>query len=168
MSTSDFQIREANPGDLPDILFGLKSLASDMGDSFKATPKTISQALFGTAAHSFVLLSGASGNTQGIVHGSPFLSTTLGCTCIYVSDLWVARASRGQSLGRQLLISAAHCGNARWHATGLVLNVYEDNTAAKTFYQHLGFEMHQPERRAALTGAALSSLINRGSDESVC
>ncbi|MFK7890905.1 MAG: N-acetyltransferase family protein [Granulosicoccus sp.] len=158
MQASEFSIREAVPDDLQDILTGLKALASDLGDPYKAAPDTIREALFGPAAHSNAMLAGKTGHTLGIVLFSPFVSTTLGGTCIYVSDLWVAQSTRGKSLGRQLLAATARSAHARWQATAMILTVYEDNEAAIHFYRQLGFEIHQKDRRAALTGPRLLSL----------
>lgn len=167
MSDSDPVIRRACPDDLQSIMFGLKALAADLGDPFNATQETIRESLFGPAAHSQALLATGSPITLGIALCSPLVSTTLGCSCIYVSDLWVEQTARGQSLGRQLLATAAREGRLRWQANAIVLNIYEENSSARDFYEHLGFKIHNRERRAALTGAALRSLDIQDNDESL-
>lgn len=162
MSASDGEIRLARPEDLPLVMTALAGLARDLGDPFNATDQMISAALFGPAAHSVALFSSDGETPRGIVLFSPFVSTVLGQSCIYVSDLWVAQAARGQSLGRYLLAAAAREGAARWQARALYLNVYNESLQSIAFYRHLGFEIRDTDKRASLTGDALEALTPAG------
>jgi len=159
MCVSDPVIREARSDDLPNIMFALQSLAAELGEPFKATAETLQQALFGSASHSLAFVANISNNIVGIAFCGPYVSTTLGCTCIFISDLWVASSVRGQSIGRHLLEAAVSKGKERWQANAVVLNVDKENKRAQGFYQHLGFKLSHNDMRAALTGTALSSLV---------
>jgi len=158
MSPSD-PIRCARPDNLPALMRGLAALARDLGDPFAIHEESLHAALFGDAAHSGALISGDA--PRGVVLFSPFVSTTLGDTCLYVSDLWVSPSARGTALGRGLLSAAMREGAARWEAKALFLNVYAENAAALGFYRHLGFTFKDSDRRAALTGDALNRLMRQ-------
>lgn len=154
MCASD-AVRLAGPGDLGTLMRALESLARDLGDPFRMKAATLEAALFGPAPRAFALLAGA----QGAVLAQPNLSTSLGGTVTFVSDLWVSEAARGTGLGRRLLARAAQEGAARWQAVALRVTVYEDNTGARAFYDRLGFAVREQDRNALLQGAALARLM---------
>ena len=160
MWPSEVGVRVAKPEDMRAVMTALAALAKDLNDPFRASEAMIREALFGAHAHSVALMAGDA--PRGVVLMSPFVSTVLGCPCAYVSDLWVAQAARGQSLGRRLLCAAAQEAQARWGAEALYLNVYGHSTKSQAFYRHIGFVFHDDARRASLTGAALDALMTSG------
>jgi ribosomal protein S18 acetylase RimI-like enzyme len=148
-------IRLAGSDDMPEVMAGLRALATDLNDPFNASEARVAQALFGPQAYGFALLAAG----RGLALCSPIFSTFQGATTVYVSDLWVADAARGQGLGRALLAAAGQEGRARWQADALRLTVYDDNARAMAFYQRLGFALRDRDRIAALTGAPLMELL---------
>jgi ribosomal protein S18 acetylase RimI-like enzyme len=78
-----------------------------------------------------------------------------GPTTVYVSDLWVDAAARGQGIGRELMrrVSEAAAAHGSTHA---VLDVDSKNAAAIAFYERLGFE-----EGAKILRAPLENLLAR-------
>jgi len=148
-------IRAALPGDMPALMAALKALARDLDDPFRMAPATLGAALFDPCPRAFALLAGE----EGAVLAQPNVSTSLGGTVTFVSDLWVSEDARGTGLGRRLLARAAQEGAARWQAVALRLTVYEDNSGARAFYDRLGFAVRAADRNALLQGAALARLM---------
>lgn len=154
MSGSD-TIRVARPEDMPALMRALEMLAHDLGDPFRIAPATLEAALFGPAPRAFALLAGG----LGAVLAQPTLSTSLGGTVTFVSDLWVNEGARGSGLGRRLMAAAARTGTERWHSVALRLTVYDENARARAFYDRLGFSLREQDRNALLQGAALTRLM---------
>lgn len=154
MCASDV-IRVAAPEDMPALMRALGALADDLGDPFRMEAGTLEAALFGPSRRAFALLAGQ----DGAVLAQPTLSTMLGGTVTFVSDLWVSAGARGTGLGRRLLAAAAREGAHRWQAVALRLTVYEENAGARAFYDRLGFAVREQDRNALLHGAALTRLM---------
>lgn len=57
---------------------------------------------------------------------------------VFISDLAVAEAARGQGIGR-ILVDAALAWAREQGASSIELGVYEFNESAIAFYEHLGF-----------------------------
>lgn len=147
------------------MMHALRALAADLGDPFRAEEGVIGRALFGAPPHAFAVIapgSDASG-PAGLAFCNPVVSTVYGGTCVYVSDLWVAAAARGQSMGRRLLAEAMRIGRDRWDARAMKLMVYADNTGAQAFYRHLGFVIDGTEQPATLSGPAVAALVRAAS-----
>lgn len=147
--------------DLPQVIAGLQRLARDLGDPFRITPDMLSAALFGPERHAFAMLARGRDAPLGIALCSPVVSTMLGHSCLYITDLWVAAEARGQALGRRLLEAAARAGDRRWQAQSLVLTVYADNDGAGAFYRRLGFDIRAGDKRAILTGKDFARLVGQ-------
>ncbi len=159
MSASETGLRLAGPDDLALVMQALRGLATDLGDPFHATSERVQAALFGPAGYGFCILAEAGGQVRGLALCNPILSTMLGSTAVYVSDLWVAGPARRQALGQRLLRAAMHEGGRRWQAGALRLLVYRDNTRALAFYRHLGFDIRDQDRTAVLDGANLTAFM---------
>ncbi|MDJ0932674.1 MAG: GNAT family N-acetyltransferase [Breoghania sp.] len=89
---------------------------------------------------------------------SPLFSTTNAGVGLYVTDLWVAAATRGYELGRRLLAAALEEADKEWTVRFLELAVYQDNAKARTFYDRLGFSQFADEIFLTLKGPALENL----------
>lgn len=156
MSGSD-RIRVARPEDMPGLMRALGSLARDLDDPFRMEAATLEAALFGPMPCAFALLA----EDNGAVLAQAALSTSLGGTVTFISDLWVSADARGTGLGRRLLAAAAREGAARWQAVALRLTVYQDNVGARAFYNRLGFAIRDEDRNALLSGDALTRLMEQ-------
>lgn len=154
MSGSE-KVRLARPDDMPALMRALAALARDLDDPFRIEAATLEAALFGPSCRAFALLAGA----DGAVLAQPTISTYLGGSVTFVSDLWVSEGARGTGLGRRLLAAAAREGAARWQAVALRLTVYEGNMGARAFYNRLGFTFRATDRNALLFGPALDRLM---------
>jgi ribosomal protein S18 acetylase RimI-like enzyme len=159
MSPSDTVIRLAGPEDFKPLMTGLAGLARDLRDPFEATTDGVMTALFGRERYAFALLALQGDTVKGVALCNPIYSTVAGRTTIYVSDLWVAEAARGQSLGRRLLQAAMTEGRRRWQAGSLRLLVYAENEGAQAFYRRLGFDLRPQDLTAVLSGAALDDFM---------
>lgn len=159
MSRPKTEFQLAEQGDLEDVMLGLAALARDLGDPFHATQDTVRDTLFGPERFAYAILAKEGVDLTGLVFCSPSLSTVQGQTALYVSDLWVARHTRGQALGRQLLCAAMAEARKRWNAGSLRLLVYAQNEPAMGFYKHLGFDIRDEDKTAVLNGSALVQLM---------
>ncbi len=56
----------------------------------------------------------------------------------YLNDLFVTETQRGRGVGRLLMRAAAEAARTQHGAQGLWWGVYERNTSACRFYEHLG------------------------------
>jgi ribosomal protein S18 acetylase RimI-like enzyme len=156
MSGSD-GIRAARLEDMPALMTALRALAHDLDDPFRMEAATLEAALFSPSPRAFALIAGE----DGAVLAQPNLSTSLGGTVTFVSDLWVSAGARGTGLGRRLLAAAAQEGAARWQSVALRLTVYQDNVGARAFYDRLGFVIRAADRNALLSGDALTRLMEQ-------
>lgn len=145
-------IRAAGEGDAAVVLRGLQALAGAMGDPFRATPAQVAAGLRCGALRAELA------GDLGLALWSPFLSTTRGAMGAYVSDLWVADAARGQGIGQRLLAAVRDRAAGEFGAVFLRLAVYDDNPAARRFYDRLGFAAKPDEIWLTLEGAALEAV----------
>ncbi len=137
---SDYTIRTVEKPDLPLLDTALRALSKELGDTHPATIPFLEQAGFGSTPAFYALLAlDGSDTPSGAAVFSPVVSTSLGATGCFVSDLWVADTARGHGLGRRLLGRAAEVSQARWGAAYLKLAVYDGSSGARAFYAKLGF-----------------------------
>lgn len=159
MSISEITVVRAGPRDTEAVLGALAALASDLGDPFNMTQVTLARALHGPQAHSAALLARNDSTPVGVALFSPYLSTVMGHAGVYISDLWVAPAARGQALGQRLLAAVAKEGATLWQARIVSLYVYETNASAIAFYRRMGFDFTPSDRRGVLRGPTLAHLM---------
>lgn len=155
-------IRRAQPDDLPLVMAGLRGLAADLGDPFRASESLIETALFGPMPIVRAQLALAGAQLRGLAYYSPMFSTMLGMAGCYVSDLWTAPDARGTGLGARLLGAVARDVRADWQAGFIKLAAYRDNAPALAFYERLGFERMEGEMALRIAGPALATLEDRG------
>ncbi len=160
MIMTSISIRRAKKEDAERLHFALTQLSVDLGDKHRATADDLVRHGFGAAPAFMALL--AEQNTEdalvGALIASPMFSTSLGGAGLYVSDLWVSEAVRGQRLGPRLLQAALTKAPADWTVRFLKLAVHNHNTDARRFYERLGFKDLPDETVLALKGDALESL----------
>ncbi|MWD29532.1 GNAT family N-acetyltransferase [Aquicoccus sp. SCR17] len=152
------QMRVAGPEHAAQVNAALSRLSEVLGDTHAASDEDIARALSGPhpAARAALAETGV-GETVGLALYSPTYSTVRGAA-VYVSDLWVSDALRGQGLGRRLLGFVLRDGQALWDARWLKLNVYHGSPAARRFYDRLGFAEADHYTELQLTGRAAEAL----------
>jgi ribosomal protein S18 acetylase RimI-like enzyme len=151
-------VRVAGEEDLVRLDIALAKLSADLGDAHAAQRDSLRKALSGPHPVAQGLLALRDGATEGAALFSPVYSTVRGAAGVFVSDLWVAPAARGQGLGRQLLVEAARIGAELWAADWLKLAVYDASTETQAFYRRLGFHPAQGMREMRLDAVGLAAL----------
>lgn len=134
-----FEIKTATIHDVPLILFFIKELAEyeKLLHEVVATEIILKETLFGEKAHAEVIIGYL--NDQPVSFALYFynFSTFLGRPGIYVEDLFVKPAARGQGIGKKMLSYLAYlakkrkCGRLEWW-------VLDWNEPAIGFYKRIG------------------------------
>ena len=151
-------IRPAEATDAGPLSEALAHLSDDLGDRHRASATDILRHGFGDHPAFRAELAEQGGTVVGVVVFSAVFSTVQGGPGLYVSDLWVAPATRGSGLARRLLAAAWRTAASAWGAGFLRVGVYADNQAALGFYRHLGFREVDRDRLLILAGTALQTL----------
>lgn len=157
--TNSVDIRLAGPEDAEAITRMLADLADTMGDGaiFASTPGIIHRYGFSADALFSVLIADGSGLSLFFPH----FSTTRGQPGVYVQDLWVDPAARGQHLGTRLLAATAAYATQSWGAEYIALTTHGHNDAARRFYHRLGFTVDGGDTPMHLAGSKYRSLGER-------
>ena len=132
-------IRPAQPGDAALILSLIRELAEyeKLAHAVVADEATLAEHLFGAQPRAEVLIAEAQGKTAGFCLFFHNFSTFLGKPGLYIEDVYVREAFRGQGIGRQFFAALARiaeqrgCGRMEWW-------VLDWNQPAIDFYQRLG------------------------------
>ena len=161
----EYKIREARIDDAEALDSALRDLSAAIGDTHMAGPADLVRAGFGNNPSYRAIVAEGETGIGGVAVFSPMFSTVRGRAGIYVSDLWVSTTARGHGLGRRLLAAALDEGGRGWGAAFIKLAVYHDNSAARAFYEKLGFVESAHERNLVLSGPRLKALGEKG-DES--
>ncbi len=151
-------MRLAVPGEGARVNAALRALSADMGDTHRATDEMIERACFGPAQALYAMLAEAEDGLRGLAAFSPQVSTCRGVIGVYVSDVWVDGAARGQGLGQRLLAAVRDEAARLWGPGYLRLAVYDDNAGARRFYERLGFRARPEDIWLTLEGAALEAI----------
>ena len=167
--TPPFQLRNAEPRDVPGIVGLIRELAEfeQLEHLMRATPEKLHPHLFGPrpAAEAIVVEAArvggadAAGNTELIGFALFFtnFSTFLAQPGIYLEDLYVKPAHRGSGIGEALLRRLAQlaverdCGRFEW-------SVLDWNAGAIGFYERMGATVMQDWRICRVTGDRLQAL----------
>ena len=156
-------IRPARAGDAPLVLNFIRELAEyeRLAHEVEASEADIDRALFAPGARAFCQIAERDGEPVGFVLWFYNFSTFRGRHGIYVEDLFVRPAARGQGIGRALLSHLARrCvdeGLAR-----LEWWVLDWNEPALAFYQSLGAVPMEEWTVQRLTGEELRRLAGEG------
>ena len=144
---SAVRLRQATADDAPVIAQMLAHLANDLGDNdtFSTTPEIIAQHGFGMQVMFHVVIAEQGDTPVGFALYFPQFSTTKGQPGVYVQDLWIDPAQRGNRIGQQLLAAVATHSETAWGAGYIKLAVYADNPRAKQFYERIGFSENSIE-----------------------
>ena len=136
---TDFEIRQAEEEDVPEILELIKALAEfeNLSDEVVATKELLKIKLFGINSPAEVQIAYDKNKTLGFALYFRTFSTFLGRPGIYLEDLYVRESARGKGVGEALLRRLARRtqeirgGRLEW----AVLNW---NEPAIGFYQKMG------------------------------
>ncbi|HLY45344.1 MAG TPA: GNAT family N-acetyltransferase [Stellaceae bacterium] len=131
-------IRFAASSDVPLLLRLIRELAAfeRAPDSVVATEEDLRRYGFGAEPQFEAILAFLDGEPAGVALFHPRFSTWLGRPCLYLEDLYVTEAARGQGVGRRLMARLAAIAVARQWGR-IDFHVLEWNPARR-FYERLG------------------------------
>lgn len=157
-----YTIRRATAADVGLVLEFIRDLGEyeRLPHEVVATEEGLLRTLFGESPYAEVLLAFDDDEAAGFALYFHNYSTFLGRPGIYLEDLFVRPAHRGQGLGSRLLAHVARtavergCGRLEWW-------VLDWNRSAIEFYEHLGAEAMDDWTVYRLTGRTLEDLAAR-------
>ena len=155
---SDFVIRAAMPSDAAAIVALLKELAGyeKLLDHFTLTEEQARHDMFGQACHCDLAYAGE--EAVGIATWFWTYKSFRALKSLYLEDLYVRPAFRGQGLGRQFLV---HLAQKARDARGLMeWRVLDWNATAIAFYESLGARIMPEWKDCRLEGEALERLTS--------
>ena len=159
MTENKILIRPAESGDVSRIRELITALAryEKLEHEMLATEKQLHEALFGASPCAEVLIAEYKGRGVGFALFFHNFSTFVGKRGLYLEDLFVEPAMRGQGIGKRLLSQLAKlaierdCGRFEW-------SVLDWNQPAIDFYRALGAKGMDEWTVQRLDGDALQQL----------
>ena len=159
MTAPPYTLRDATPSDVPDVLRLVRGLAAyeKLLHEAVATEADFHTALFGSQPRAQAVLAIADDRAVGLALWYYTFSTFTGHPDMFLEDLFVEPAYRGQRIGLALLrhlarrAVAEHCRRIDWR----VLNW---NQPSIDFYESIGARAMQDWHVRQLGGAALRAL----------
>jgi GNAT superfamily N-acetyltransferase len=159
--TMAFEIRPAQPGDVPAIHAMIGALAEfeRLAPLFVATEADLAEMLFGARPAAEVLIASKNGTLAAFALFFHNFSTFLGRRGLWLEDLFVQPEYRRQGCAQALLRALAEiardrgCGRFEWA-------VLDWNASAIEFYQSLGATVLPDWRITRVVGPALEALAN--------
>lgn len=156
-----FNIRFANPEDVPLVLSFIKQLAEyeKLAHEVIATEEVLHMTLFGERNVAEVIFGEYKGEAVGFALFFHNFSTFLGRPGLYLEDLYVKPEMRGKGLGKIMLSYLAYlakerdCGRLEWW-------VLDWNKPSINFYKSLGAKPMDEWTVFRITGDTLDSLAN--------
>ncbi|MEI6105546.1 MAG: GNAT family N-acetyltransferase [Opitutae bacterium] len=153
------EIRPATRTDVPVILQFIRDLAEfeKLSSAVTATEAQLEHTLFpadGNAPAAHCVLAFSAGRPAAFALYFFNYSTFLARPGLYLEDLFVAEACRGQGIGKALLLHLAKIANARGCGR-MEWSVLDWNEPAIKFYESLGARRMLDWQICRLTGAAL-------------
>lgn len=159
MSGAPFTLRDAAPGDLPEVLRLVRALAEyeRLLHRAVATEEDFRALLFGPAPLLHAVLAEVGGRVVGGALWYNNVSTFTGRPGIHLEDIFVEPAHRGLGIGRAFFRHLARLAVARGWAR-LDWQVLDWNEPAIHFYEGLGAEALDDWRGRRVSGDALARL----------
>ena len=165
MATTALTVRRGIARDVPTIVALIRGLAryERLAAQMKATARNLRRDGFGRRPYFETLICRRRGEPIGFALYFFKYSTFMGKPTLYLEDLFVVPAARGEGAGRVLLAALARlavrrgCGRMEWA-------VLDWNRPALRFYKRLGAQLRKEWILTRVTGAALQRLAagNRG------
>jgi GNAT superfamily N-acetyltransferase len=151
-------LRPAAPADVPAIVELIRELAvfEKLEHLMRATPQTLEPHLFGPRPVAEAVVAEAQGQVVAFALFFTNFSTFLARPGLYLEDLYVQPAWRGQGLGKALLRHLGAlavergCGRFEW-------SVLDWNAPAIALYQGMGATVMPDWRICRVTGDALAA-----------
>ena len=152
-------LRAAEPRDVPAIVGLIRELADfeQLSHQVQTTPEKLMPHLFGERPVAECLVAEVDGNVVAFALFFTNFSTFLCQPGLYLEDLYVQPAHRGQGIAKALLqrlgqlAVARGCGRFEW-------SVLDCNANAIAFYERMGATVLPDWRICRVTGVALSAL----------
>ena len=149
-------LRAAEPRDLPAIVGLVRELADfeKLTHLVQVTPEKLHPHLFGERPVAEALVAECGEQVVGFALYFTNFSTFLGQPGLYLEDLYVQPAHRGQGIGRALLLRLGGlarergCGRFEW-------SVLDWNVNAIRFYERMGAKLLPEWRICRVSGDAL-------------
>lgn len=162
MPNTAYRIDPATSADIPEILDLIRELAEfeHLAHEAQATAKDLTTALFGPRPYAEVLMARSAEQVTGFALFFHNYSTFKGKPGLYLEDLYVRPAFRGEGHGKALLTRVAQlavergCGRYEW-------SVLDWNQRAIDFYLGLGARPMNEWTIMRVDGEALASLGRR-------
>jgi GNAT superfamily N-acetyltransferase len=157
-ASAGFAIRPAAPADLEAIVRLIHGLAEfeKLTHLVQVTPESLAPHLFGERPVAEALVAERAGHVVAFALFFTNFSTFLAKPGLYLEDLFVEPAERGQGIGQALLEHLARlaatrgCGRFEW-------SVLDWNEGAIRFYQRLGATVMPDWRICRIAGPALAA-----------
>jgi GNAT superfamily N-acetyltransferase len=151
-----FELRGAEPRDVPAIVGLIRELAEfeRLGHLVEITPQSLQAGLFGERPPAQAVVAERDGKVVGFALYFTNFSTFLGKPGLYLEDLYVQPAHRGNGIGRALLTHLAQiaqqrgCGRFEW-------SVLDWNVDAIRLYEGMGATLLPEWRICRVSGEAL-------------
>ena len=153
----ELRLRPAMPADGPVILGLIRELAKYGRKEVTATEELLRESLFSSRPAAEVLLADVNDATIGYAVFFINYSTFAGRAGIYLEDLYVQPALRGQGIGRKMLAHMASLAVQR-NCDRLIWSVLDWNAPAIRFYEELGAQHVTGWQQYRLTGPELIRL----------
>ncbi|MEZ4400504.1 MAG: GNAT family N-acetyltransferase [Kofleriaceae bacterium] len=155
-------VRVARAADVPTILGFIRALADyeRLAHEVVADEAALAATLFGPRPAAEVLLVEVAGRAHGFALFFQSYSTFLGRPGLYLEDLFVEPAARGQGLGLALMAALARIAVDRGYGR-FEWSVLDWNQPALEFYRALGARPQDGWTVQRLTGAPLATLAAR-------
>lgn len=159
---SNVYLKPATEDDVPVVFSLLQQMAADdaHGPELHATPERLRETLFGADPPAFVLLAYAEDEPVGYASYFRTYSTYLARPGLWIDDLFVVRAWRGQGIGQKMFnhlaqqVVDSNGGRLEWHAN-------HENEGGLKFYARNGAEILQGVHTLRLTGDMLAVAAGR-------
>ena len=157
------EIRFATPADVPTIMRFVRELAEfeREADKVVATEELLREAMFADRPAAEAVIAERDGEPLGMALFFHNFSTWTGWRGLYLEDLYVTPAARGQGVGAALLRYLAGVAVDRG-CTRFEWAVLNWNTKAIEFYKAMGAEPMDDWTVNRVSGPALAKLAGRG------
>ncbi len=156
---NNYHIRQAQQADASAIFSLIQELAhyEKLSHQVTGTPETLAEHLFGIPAYAEAIVAEAQGQLIGFALFFKNYSTFLTKPGLYLEDLYVQDAYRGQGIGKALIQAVAQIAQERGYGR-LEWTVLDWNETAISFYQKMGAEVLPNWRICRVTGESLQSM----------
>ena len=152
-------IRWSRPGDEAEVLRLVRGLAiyERAPDAVQTTEAMLTETLFGASSQVFAFLAELDGQVVGLALWFMTYSTWTGRPSLYLEDLFVDDAARGQGVARALMTRLAQEAKAR-DCARMDWAVLDWNVDAMAFYERIGARRQTGWEPWRLHGDALDAL----------